>query len=660
MKRLPLSRKAVALTLAAVMATTPFAGAVAAVDGNTSVEMAQEDVASVEQLVTDMEAIYASLNAEDQATISEMRTVIEGLSDSAWERAVPQVMIDNVDAELGEGETAAIMKEIAMVLTTVGEGNLQQAVDEFRDERSSDFGAVFNGNIDVDDLLVVFNEMRDQLVAFMNEGDRRSMTREDLAQALSFVDLEAFIRDRLTLGDINDHFFDGTGVYLVDTDNENDIISFIPDVRDLIIEEGTFDDEEIRDFTAGLLLASVDYYDPLDKVVTERENGTVIVRVIEEQYIQYLEELAEVPDTLTLDIDKNEGEEGEVLIPSAVIEKVKELNPNAKFEITSLEGSISIRVASLDTDELRTSLGIPAGDDFTMQIEVEPGTDSADVIGQEDFDVKSPIVKFSMHAVANGTSYPLERFAHSLTRTIEADEALTPGNTVVVRLNEDGSFTPMTTKVDGNVATFQGFSNSNYVVIENETSYPDVPENHWAHDEISDLSAQFIIRGFLDGDFRPADPTRRSQFAALVARSFSLIPEADYTEPFSDVPSGHSLEQEIFATSSYGIIQGYGDSTFRPENEITRAEAALMITRVMDLLDDVEFDLDQSVDYTVYTDSSRFSDRQQDAITRVTQAGIMQGRGDGSFRPDDNANRGQLSLMLHRLLVSADYINPAE
>ena len=660
MKRFPLSKKAVALTLAAVMATTPFVGSVAAVDGGVSTQDAHEEVTSVNQVVADVEAIYASLNAEDQATIAEMRAVIDGLSDDAWHRAVPDVMIENIDAALGEGETIAIVKEIAMILTTVEEGELQSAVDDFRDSRSGDFNTVFNGEITVDDLLALFDELTHQAVAFMNEGDRRDLSREELASALSAVDLEEFARENLDVGDINQAFYNGTGVYLVDTANQNDVLSFADHVRDLIIEEGTFTAEELRHFTAGLMLAAVEYFDPQvdeEPVVTERDGDKVIVRVNEDAYLEYLNELEEVPNVISLDVDKEDGEIGEVIVPAAVAEAILDRNPRARIEVTSPEGSASLRVADVNTVNLRAALGIDADAPFDLVISINPGTDSGNAIARNNLDVKSQIVNFTMHAVSGDNSYNINRFMHTLKRSIVASEDLTEGRTVVLRLNSDGTVTPVTTKVEGNRAHFSGFSNSNYVVTENTVTYPDMNTDHWAYDEVSDLSSQYIIQGFLDGNFRPEVATKRSQFSALVTRALSLVPEDDYTEPFSDVLQRHTLVDEILAASNYGIVQGYGDTTFRPEHEITRAEAAIMITRVMDLLDDVDFDLDESVDYTTYTDSDRFSARQQDAITRVTQAGIMQGRGDGSFRPDDSANRGQLSLMLHRLLQKADYIN---
>ena len=97
------------------------------------------------------------------------------------------------------------------------------------------------------------------------------------------------------------------------------------------------------------------------------------------------------------------------------------------------------------------------------------------------------------------------------------------------------------------------------------------------------LSSMKIINGYEDGRFGPEDQITRGQAAAIVNRV--LNKESQNTNVFKDVPAGSRFAKDIAAIKEQGIIQGFDDGTFRPNDYMTRAEMAVIVGRAFNLQD---------------------------------------------------------------------------
>lgn len=109
----------------------------------------------------------------------------------------------------------------------------------------------------------------------------------------------------------------------------------------------------------------------------------------------------------------------------------------------------------------------------------------------------------------------------------------------------------------------------------------DVSPDHPAYKAISELSKAGIINGFEGSYFKPDLPVTRGQAAAILNRYLKL--SASSTKPFSDISSGMSFATDIAAMKEAGIITGYNDGTFRPYENITRTQMAVIIDRAFQL-----------------------------------------------------------------------------
>jgi len=112
-------------------------------------------------------------------------------------------------------------------------------------------------------------------------------------------------------------------------------------------------------------------------------------------------------------------------------------------------------------------------------------------------------------------------------------------------------------------------------------SYKDLAKNRWSFSYVSTISTYGLMKGYPDNTFRPTHSITRAEFAASLARSFAL-PDQKQTSAakLSDIKD-HWAYDDIQKLYQAGIITGYGDGTFRPNQTVTRAEAAVMLGKII-------------------------------------------------------------------------------
>ena len=111
----------------------------------------------------------------------------------------------------------------------------------------------------------------------------------------------------------------------------------------------------------------------------------------------------------------------------------------------------------------------------------------------------------------------------------------------------------------------------------------------WFNNAVSTLTNADILEGFPDGTFRGNQAITRAEFVTIIAR---FISEPAYTgsDRFNDI-SGHWANESINAVSHYDWIRGFAGGDFRPNQSITRAEAAAIVNRMLDRLPETTADL---------------------------------------------------------------------
>ena len=116
--------------------------------------------------------------------------------------------------------------------------------------------------------------------------------------------------------------------------------------------------------------------------------------------------------------------------------------------------------------------------------------------------------------------------------------------------------------------------------IETGDVFPDVKPERWSAHDIEYIADKEIVYGYPDGEFKPSRNLSRAEFAALIFR-FTGIEKNDIENPFTDLNDAHWAYNEILALTAMGLVEGYEDSTFKTETNITRAEVMTVINKLL-------------------------------------------------------------------------------
>lgn len=168
--------------------------------------------------------------------------------------------------------------------------------------------------------------------------------------------------------------------------------------------------------------------------------------------------------------------------------------------------------------------------------------------------------------------------------------------------------------------------------------YYDVSSTYWAAKEIKDLSVAGIITGKGDGIFKPNDNVSRAEAATIIARALKLAPVK--SSAFKDVPASHWAAGNINAVMKAGIVNGRSPGYFAPNENITRAEISKLLTKA--------FALSASTPSTSFTDIK--GHWAENSINTIAAHNLANGHDDGSFKPNANAKRAEFTAFVHRAI----------
>jgi len=156
---------------------------------------------------------------------------------------------------------------------------------------------------------------------------------------------------------------------------------------------------------------------------------------------------------------------------------------------------------------------------------------------------------------------------------------------------------------------------------------------HWAQVTIQSWMDKGLIKGYPDGTFKPDQNLTRAEFMTLANRAFGYSAVVPIT--YTDVKAGSWYAPEVAKAKGAGYISGYPDGTMKPENPITREEVATIIARLQHLTSDANA-------AGKYSDASSISSWSKGGVSAVTSAKIMQGYPDGSFKPQGLMTRAEV------------------
>lgn len=183
---------------------------------------------------------------------------------------------------------------------------------------------------------------------------------------------------------------------------------------------------------------------------------------------------------------------------------------------------------------------------------------------------------------------------------------------------------------------------------EMKRSYWDVSPGDWFFEPVQELMDRGVLDYGKDGNFGPSEPLTRSQATALLARTCGLEPEAEMdNDPFCDVTINVPHAGYIYAAKRAGLISGYGDGRFCPDNTISRQEFAVLVDAAVG-----KNDMEESGEVCPVTfwDEGCIAPWAREAVARGVVCGLWRGTGDEGFAPQGIITRTEAAVVLVRLL----------
>ncbi|MDA1647575.1 MULTISPECIES: S-layer homology domain-containing protein [unclassified Bacillus cereus group] len=172
--------------------------------------------------------------------------------------------------------------------------------------------------------------------------------------------------------------------------------------------------------------------------------------------------------------------------------------------------------------------------------------------------------------------------------------------------------------------------------------FKDVPPDHWSYTAIMSLKSDNIVAGYGTGMFGFGDNITRGQVAKMIYAYLKPAYDSNTTNPFTDV-KGHMFEKEILTLTKAGIMNGFGDGKFGPDNVLTREQLASVLTKAFNF---------KATSTTTFKDVDK-NYWATNAISALQENKIAAGTGDNLFEPKNIVTREQYAQFLYNAIIKS-------
>lgn len=253
---------------------------------------------------------------------------------------------------------------------------------------------------------------------------------------------------------------------------------------------------------------------------------------------------------------------------------------------------------------------------------------------------KNGDVTVSPKSAATGTT---------VTITVEPDEGYelddltvtdANGKTVKVTAGKNGKYT--FTMPASKVTVEAAFAKISENVSDDSTNFTDVKASAWYAEAVQYVADKGMMQGTDSKTFSPNDNTTRGQIVTVLYR-LEQEPAAG-TAAFTDVAAGQYYAKAVAWAADKDIVKGYTETTFAPNDNITREQIAAILFRYAEYKG-IATNTDGNL--TTFTDAAKVSDWAEDAMKWSVGCGLLQGD-NGALNPQGNATRAEIATMLMR------------
>jgi hypothetical protein len=216
--------------------------------------------------------------------------------------------------------------------------------------------------------------------------------------------------------------------------------------------------------------------------------------------------------------------------------------------------------------------------------------------------------------------------------------------------------------VDGKILPFSLYKNNEVIIVTSHTGTYSVINNsntfsdtvgHWAENSILFISSRGLFSGTGAGMFTPNAPMTRSMFVQVLANIDGVDLSAYSSSRFSDVSADSWYMPAIEWAADLGLVDGINNEHFDPEVNITREQ---MARTLMNYIEYKQYSLPANISSS-FNDEPDINTWALDAVNRLHQAGIIDGRAGNIFAPQDITTRAEVATVFAQFIVV--YVNHA-
>lgn len=187
------------------------------------------------------------------------------------------------------------------------------------------------------------------------------------------------------------------------------------------------------------------------------------------------------------------------------------------------------------------------------------------------------------------------------------------------------------------------------------TGFTDVPPDYWAAKSIRVMTSQGYISGYSNKTFKPEQPMTREEAAALFDRLIGGTPPVILAMSFTDITSDRWSATAIEAVARKNIISGYGDKTYRPNQKMSRQEFAVVADNYLHYLG-YQLDDPTKLEDIAYRDQKFTAPWAQDAVRELAYLGILSYDPNHLFNPEKYITRAEATEIIYRMTSSQEAV----
>ncbi|MHA7965014.1 S-layer homology domain-containing protein [Paenibacillus sp. CAU 1782] len=330
-------------------------------------------------------------------------------------------------------------------------------------------------------------------------------------------------------------------------------------------------------------------------------------------------------------------------------------------KVTSTDGSLTLPVGSLGEVSLEDQLTItvPVGAvNQELKLTISKWLDTENVLLHKEVlassvyevlkNISGHFIKpvtltftFDARNVKSGQGVAIFYFDEEKKEWVEVKGSKTSGNSITVEVDH---FTKFAVLVVDQATGLPVSEEGEVTPVKPEISFSDIA-GHWAEASIRKAVKDGIVNGYDDGTFKPGKTITRAEFTVMLMNALQ-VQEAGAELTFTDKADiGGWAKAAVAQAVQAGIISGYSDGTFRANANITRAEMATMIANALGSSTEANTTTD-------FTDDKDIPAWAKASVAYVKQAGLVQGKGNNEFAPQDPTTRAEAVTLLLNLLAN--------